>query len=49
MVLRSPQPPSRARGVRVLYAAVVVFFLAFTVHAVTNVGGDGLDSFFQNW
>jgi signal transduction histidine kinase/ActR/RegA family two-component response regulator len=50
MALRSPHPTFGVpRGVRVLYAAVVVFFLAFTVHAVTNVGGNGLDPLFEQW
>jgi signal transduction histidine kinase/CheY-like chemotaxis protein len=50
MVLQSPPTTFGVpRGVRVLYAAVALLFLAFTVHAVTNVGGNGLDSFFENW
>ncbi len=30
-------------------AATVLLFLAYTAHAVTNVGGDALDPLFQKW
>jgi signal transduction histidine kinase/CheY-like chemotaxis protein len=35
--------------VEIALAATVLLFLAYTVHAVTNVGGDALDPLFQKW
>jgi hypothetical protein len=49
MVLRPAHALSVPRGTRFLFAAVGLLFAAYTAHAVTNVGGDALDPFFQNW
>ena len=49
MVLRPAHALSVPRGTRFLFAAVVLLLVAFTAHAVTNVGGDTLDPFFQSW
>ena len=49
MVLRPAHALSVPRSARFLFVAVGLLFVAYTAHAVTNVGGDGLDPFFQNW
>jgi len=49
MVLRPAHALSVPRSARFLFVAVGLLFVAYTAHAVTNVGGNGLDPFFQNW
>src|SRR5665213_113504 len=49
MVLRPTHTFGVPRGVRLLYATLAVLFAAYVAHAVTNIGGDGLDNLFENW
>jgi signal transduction histidine kinase/ActR/RegA family two-component response regulator len=49
LVMRNPHAICAPRGVKVLYGAMVLLFLALATHAATNVGGDGLDPLFQKW
>ena len=47
--MRPPQRLHVPRTVEIALAATVLLFLAYTAHAVTNVGGDALDPLFQKW
>jgi signal transduction histidine kinase/CheY-like chemotaxis protein len=49
MGLRPPHALRVPRSAQLLFIAIGVLFAAYTAHAVTNVGGDAIDAFFQSW